>query len=68
MPKLKVGGTVWHGEPPVEYFIVEFDQTAKTATIKSTPRPRVAVIHHNVKLSELTILDSGQSRRAKAKS
>jgi hypothetical protein len=61
MPKLKVGDVVWHGDPPISYFITEIDGKAKTASIKSTPTPRAVVIHHNVKLSELTVLDDSQN-------
>jgi hypothetical protein len=61
MPKLKVGDSVWHGDPPISYYITEIDPKAKTVTLKSTPTPRAIVIHHNVKLSELTILDESQN-------
>jgi hypothetical protein len=49
------------GDPPISYFITTIDSEAQSATIKSTPKPRVIVIHHDVKLSELTSLDGTQN-------
>jgi hypothetical protein len=61
MHEFKVGDAVWHGEPPISYFIITIDQASQSASIKSTPTPRVAVTHHNVGLAELTRLDDNQN-------
>ena len=58
---LKAGDVVWHGEPPISYFITEIDAAAQSASLKSTPTSRAFVIHHNVKWSELTLLDESQN-------
>ena len=67
MSKLKVGDAVWHGEPPISYIVISIDEAAQSASIKSTPTPRVAITHHNVRLAELTRLDDEQNTRRKAR-
>jgi hypothetical protein len=58
--KLQVGDPVFHGDPPVSYFITAIDDMQKMADLKATSG-RSTVVHHNVKLSDLTLLDEGQN-------
>lgn len=60
MPKkLKVGDAVFHGDPPLSYFVIDVDYDAKTADIKTTAG--VVVVHYNVAWSELELLDESQN-------
>jgi putative NIF3 family GTP cyclohydrolase 1 type 2 len=58
--KLKVGDPVFHGDPPVSYFIVAIDAGQKTVDLKAA-NGKSLVIHHNVAWSELTLSDESQN-------
>ena len=61
MPKkLSIGDAVFHGDPPVSYYITDLDDSEQTASIKTTG-PRASVVHHDVEWSELTLLDATQN-------
>ena len=61
MPRqFKVADPVFHGAPPVSYFITAIDGKAKTADLKATSA-RSTVVHHSVAWSELTLLDDSQN-------
>jgi hypothetical protein len=61
MPKKpKLGDPVFHGDPPVSYFITAIDAVKQTADLKATSG-KSTVVHHRVKWSELTLLNESQN-------
>jgi hypothetical protein len=56
--KPKVGAVVSYGVPPATYYISFIDQQVRTASLTSTGK--VLIVHHDVLLDDLEVLDERQ--------
>jgi hypothetical protein len=56
--KPKVGAVVSYGLPPATYYISFIDQQVRTASLTSTGK--VLLVHHDVLLDDLEVLDESQ--------
>jgi hypothetical protein len=56
--KPKVGAVVSYGVPPTTYYISFIDQEVRTASLTSTGK--VLIVHHDVPLDDLEVLDESQ--------
>jgi hypothetical protein len=56
--KPKVGTVVSYGEPPPTYYTSFIDQQVRTASLTSTGK--VLIVHHDVLLDDLEVLDDSQ--------